>query len=126
MDEEQGLVQVKVKVIKDIPKDQIKTFEDRQMYNVAVITREFTKSANAFPRETGELARQEIKLPIVKVNENAYGLLRGTEYASYVWKMTRVKWTNPMTKPKWYSTIYKQRETTIVEMATDRALKELK
>ena len=126
MNEEQGLVQVKIKVVKDIPKKQIKTFEDRQMYNTAAITREFTKGANAFPKNTGELARQEIRLPIVKIDDNAYGLLRGTPYASYVWKMTNVKWTNPMTRPKWYSTIYQKKETMIIEMATERALGEIK
>ena len=125
MDEEKGLVQVKVKVIKDIPTKQIKTFEDRQIYNTAAITREFTKGAGAYPRLTGELARQEMRTPIIKLDDSSYGLLRGTPYATYVWKMTDVKWTNPMTKPQWYSTIYRQKETVIVDMAVERALGEL-
>ena len=39
--------------------------------------------------------------------------------------MTDVKWTNPSTQPQWYSTIYRRKEKTIVEMAQERALKEL-
>lgn len=118
-------IEVKTKVTKDIPEEQIEEFEDKVIYFTAVLTREYTKGANAYPRLTGELARQEIRSPILKQGNAKYGLLRGTNYASYVYKMTNVKWTNKATRPQWYSTIYKQKEKSIVETATQRALGEL-
>lgn len=118
-------IDVKVIVKKDIPEEQIEQFEDRSVYFTAMLTREYTKGANAYPRRTGELFRQEVRAPIRKLDNASYGLLRGTEYAKYVYQMTNVRWTNPSTKPQWYSTIYRQREKSIVEMAQERALKEL-
>lgn len=118
-------VDVKVIIKKEIPEKQLEQFADRSVYFTAMLTREFTKGASAYPRKTGELARQEIRSPILKMDTANYGLLRGTDYAQYVYKMTDVKWTNPSTLPQWYSTIYRQREKAIIEMAQDRALKEL-
>lgn len=118
-------IDVKTTIKKDIPKEQIEQFEDKSVYFTAMLTREFTKGANAYPRRTNELFHQEVRVPIQKLDKASYGLLRGTTYAPYVYKMTNVKWTNPSTRPQWYSTIYRQREKTIVEMAQERALKEL-
>lgn len=119
-------IDVKVVIKKDIPEKQIEQFEDKSVYFTALLTREFTKNANAYPRgKTKELSKQEIGSPIYKMDKNSYGLLAGVSYAKYVWKMTDVKWTNPSTQPQWYSTIYRRKEKTIVEMAQERALKEL-
>lgn len=119
------MIEVKVKIKKDIPKEQIEEFTDKVVYNTAVITREYTKGMNAYPHLTGELARQEVRSPILNQGKASYGLLRGTEYAPYVYKMTNVRWTNKSTVPQWYSTIYKRRQNSIVETAQERALKEI-
>ena len=116
---------VDVKVKKDIPKEEIEQFEDRSVYYTAVLTREITKGARAYPHLTGELERQEIRTPIYKRDHAKYGLLRGTKYASYVYKMTNVKWTNPATRPQWYGSMYRQKEKVIIETAQNRALKEI-
>lgn len=125
MNENQTIIGVKVEIKKDIPEKQIKKFEDRSVYYTAVLTREFTKGTRAYPHLTGELQRSEVRTPVLKRKDGEYGLLRGTEYATFVYKMTNVKWTNPATRPQWYSTIYRQKEKTIVETAKQRALGEL-
>ena len=118
-------IDVKAIIKEDIPEEKIKQFEDRVVYFTAMLTREYTKGANAYPRRTNELFHQEVRVPILKLDKASYGLLRGTTYATYVYKMKDVKWTNPSTQPQWYSTIYRQREKSIIETAQERALKEL-
>lgn len=117
---------VNVEILKDIPKEQINRYEDRVVYNVAVLTREFTKGSRAYPHLTGELERTEIKAPIQNLGQKEYALLRGTDYGKYVYKMTGVHWTNPSTKPQWYETIYRNKKATINSMAQSTALKEIK
>lgn len=117
---------VDVEIKKDIPEKQIRQFEDRSVYFTAVLTREITKGARAFPHLTGELERNEVRLPVQKQKHAEYGLLRGTRYASFVYKMNNVKWTNPSTKPHWYGSIYRAKEKAIIETAQNRALKEIK
>ena len=117
---------VNVTILKDIPKEQINKYQDRFVYNVAVLTREFTKGSRAYPVLTGELEKTEIKAPIRNTGKNEYALLRGTEYGKYVYKMTGVHWTNPSTKPQWYDTIYRSKKATINSMAQSTALKEIK
>lgn len=118
---------VDVEIKKDIPEKQIRQFEDRSVYFTAVLTREITKGANAYPRgKTKELSKQEIRTPIAKQGYASYGLLRGTTYASFVYKMDDVKWTNTKTIPHWYGSIYRAKEKTIIETAQKRALKEIK
>lgn len=124
-DENLTTFSVNVEVKKDIPKKEIEQFEDRSVYFTAVLTREITKGTRAYPHRTGELERQEIRSPIARLDRAKYGLLRGTRYASYVYKMTNVKWTNPSTRPQWYGSIYRQKEKTIIETAQSRALKEI-
>ena len=55
---------IEVKITKDIPVKDIAKFEDRAVYYTAVLTREYTKSMNAYPYLSGELSRQEIASPI--------------------------------------------------------------
>jgi hypothetical protein len=115
---------IEVKWIKEIPKKQIDNFTDRVVYDVAVLTREYTKGTSAFPRLTGELERQEIATPIVGSNKE-YGLSAGVKYAGYVWKMKDVSWTNKSTKPQWYYTQFKNDAEKIVNQAVLTAKKEI-
>lgn len=114
---------VEFKWIKPLPIKDINRFEDKMVYNVAMYTREFTKGTRAFPRLTGELERTEVASPIIGSNKE-YGLLAGTNYAKYVWKMTNVKWTNPSTKPKWYETQFKNGKEKIMAQALAVSLRE--
>ena len=116
---------VEIEIIKDIPKDQINQFEDRVVYNTAVITREMTKSSSSYPYLTGNLARTEMSIPVQGRNKE-YSLLAGVDYAIFVWNMAGVKWTNSATKPQWYLTNYKLHKESIINTAINRALRSLK
>ena len=116
---------IEVKITKDIPVKDIAKFEDRVVYYTAVLTREYTKSMNAYPYLSGELSRQEIKSPVTGGNKE-YNLLAGTDYAKYVWKMKNANWTNKSTKPQWYYSVYRQKEKTIIDNAQKRAIGEIK
>lgn len=117
-------MEVEVQIIQDIPKQQIEKFEDRVVYDVAVNTREFTKSSNSYPYLSGTLQRSEISAPIVGKNKE-YGLTRGVDYASYVYKMVSPNWTNKNTQPHWYMTNFKIKGNTIITNAVHSALKEV-
>ena len=118
------MIEISVKIEKDIPKDQIKKFEDKVVYYTASLTREYTKGQSAYPYRTGELARQEMSSQITGSN-GEYNLLAGVDYAIYVWKMGNVNWTNKKTEPQWYYNVHRKQEKTINSSAIDRALKEL-
>lgn len=116
---------IKVKIKKDIPEKDIAKFEDRVVYNVAVLTREYTKSLNAYPYLSGELSRQEIRSPITGGNKE-YNLLAGTNYAKRLYNYKNANWTNKSTKPHWYNSVYRQKEKTIIDNAQKRAIGEIK
>lgn len=115
---------IEVKIIQDIPVDQINKFEDRTIYNMALLTREYTKSANGFPYLTGQLRRTETSTPIVGSNKQ-YGLSSGVDYAKYVYAMQDAHWTNTNTLPHWYASIFEQQTQKIVNNAVNYALKEV-
>ena len=116
---------VEIEIVKDLPVEQIEKFEDRVVYNVAINTRNTTKSENAYPYRTGLLAREEIKAPI-EGNNKEYALMTGVDYAKYVWKMNNVNWTNKQTQPQWYYNVLKQNSSVIINNSVVQALKEIK
>lgn len=115
---------VEIKIIKGIPKEQIKKFEDKVVYNTAVFTREYTKQTNSYPYLSGKLNRSEISAPILGSNKE-YGLSSGVDYAKYVWNMENVNWTNSSTEPHWYYSNFKKNSNTILYDAVTRAKKEI-
>jgi len=115
---------IEVKIIKGIPENQIKHFEDKTVYNCALLTREITKSSNAYPYLTGKLSRNEIALPI-EGNNASYSLGTGVDYAKRVYSYKNVNWTNPSTKPQWYHSIFEKNAGTIVGDAVSHALREV-
>jgi len=116
---------VEIEIVKGIPSEQIKNFLDKTVYNVAVETREETKSLNAFPVRTGTLQREEVAQEIIG-NNKEYGLGAGTSYASKVYQFDKVNWTNKSTLPHWYYTVYNRKGATILTNAVNKALKGLK
>lgn len=105
--------------------DSVEYFTDKVIYDVAVLTREMTKSSRAFPRLTGKLEQEEVASQIVG-NNKEYGLIAGVDYAVHVWNYgENTSWTNPSTQPKWYYSVYDKNEKEIVNNAVNRALKEV-
>jgi len=115
---------IEVQIIKGLPTEKIAKFEDKVVYDVAVLTREYAKGSDAFPYLTGELMRSEVAAPIVSTDKG-YGLTSGVDYATRVWNYTNAKWTNPATEPQWYYSIFNKNGSTILSDAVIRALKEI-
>lgn len=115
---------VEIKVVKELPKKQIDKFEDRVVYNTAVLTREYTKTMNAYPYLSGNLRRSETSAAISGSGKD-YGLQAGTKYAKRVWNMTNVKWTNSSTQPQWYYNVFRRKGQSIITGAVSKAIKEI-
>ena len=115
-----------VEIVKDIPEAQIKKFEDRVIYNTAVLTREYVKGVGGYPYLTGKLERTESSAPITKSGESEYDLLAGVDYAKRVWNYRKANWTNKATIPQWYYTAFNQKGNILLNNAIDKAKKELK
>lgn len=115
---------IEIEIIRGLPVEQINLFEDKVVYNTAIATREFTKSRNAFPYRTGTLRREEIKEPVVG-SQKEYGLTAGVDYATSVWKMTNVNWTNKSTKPQWYYNCFNEKGALLLCDAVLKAKKEI-
>ena len=116
-------------ILKDIPTNQIKTFEDRVVYEVARTTLDLT--AGNFPRLTGELERGSYAMGVVGSNKE-YGIgseaknKQGQYYAKYVWeKPQNTNWTNPNTIAQWYYWKFRVREKQITDQAIRGALNSL-
>lgn len=118
-------MKVEYKIIKDIPKKQISTFENKTVYNTTVLTREYTKLANAYPYRTGELRSTEVSAPIRSIGKMSYGLSSGVGYAKRVWSYKNANWTNSSTQPQWYYSVFRKQASTIVHNAVVRALREI-
>ncbi len=116
---------VEVEIIKGIPEQQIEQFVDRVIYNTAVLTREETKSLNAFPQLTGTLMREELSQQIIG-NNKEYGLVSGTSYAKAVYDYNKVNWTNKSTLPHWYKSVFEKSGNMILSNAIARSLKGFK
>jgi hypothetical protein len=116
---------IDVKIEKDIPKKEILEFEDKVVYNCASLTREYVKGVGGFPHLSGRLEEEEISAPIVKTGTCQYGLSGGTTYATRVWNMNNVKWTNPNTIPQWYFNAFNRKRAIIIQNAINKSLKEL-
>lgn len=116
---------VEIKIVKGIPSEQIEKFLDKTVYNVAVETREETKSLNAFPVRTGTLQKEEVAQEIIG-NNKEYGLGAGTSYASKVYQFDKVNWTNKSTLPHWYYSVFNKKGAIITTNAVNKALKGLK
>lgn len=118
-------MEIDIQILKELPVEQIKKFEDMTIYNIAAITREFTKSSNAYPYLTGELQKSEVALPIQQVDKMNYGLGAGIDYAKKVWNYKNANWTNPSTQPQWYASVLRNNYEVIISNAVQTALKEV-
>lgn len=118
-------MKLEAEIIKDIPEKQIKIYQDKVVYYVAVETREYTKGIGAYPHLTGELERTEVASPITGGNAT-YNLLAGVEYAKYVWNYQNAKWTNTKTIPQWYTNVFKKNQNKILHTAITKGSQEIK
>lgn len=118
------------KIIKDLPVEQLKKWQDKVVYGIARQTLDFTNSKNYFPRLSGDLQLSSMSCGVLNLGNMEYGLSydEGTAYyTKYVWKMGEgTNWTNPSTLPRWYANAFFRHKTEIVQLALKNAESELK
>ena len=121
---------VKVEIVKDLPVEQIKKWEDKVVYGLARATLDFTNSKNYFPRLSGDLQISSMSCGVLNLGNMEYGLSydEGTAYyTKYVWKMgDNTNWTNPNTLPQWYIGTFSKHSTELVQLALKNAESELR
>lgn len=118
-------MKLEVEIIKEIPEKKVKMYEDRVVYNTALLTREYTKGMGAYPYLTGDLQKAEAGSPITGRNA-VYNLLAGVDYAKEVWNYKNPNWTNTKTVPQWYYNVYRKYQKKILHTAQQKAIKEIK
>ena len=96
---------IEVTIIKDIPKEKVKTFEDKVVYEIARET--LDRTAGFFPRLSGALEIGSYAMGVVGSNAD-YGLGTTEDYGGYVWEKPQspTNWTNPATLAHWYTTVF--------------------
>ena len=121
-------VDVEVKIIKDLPIEELQKYVDLTIYGVARGTMDYTASDNRFPKRTGNLQMSSMAHDPRKENNGVYCLdvPAEAEYAKYVWNMENVNWTNPETYAKWFITVYQEKKDIITHNAVENAIRSVK
>ena len=99
--------------IKEIPRQEIKGFEDEVVYRVARMTLDFT--IPHIPYRTGDLNKSSLAFG-VQGQDRVYSLGAGVPYAKYVWNFDQesTNWTNPRSYSQWFLTEYNNKKETIL------------
>lgn len=118
---------VEVKIIKDLPVEQLKKWQDKVVYGMARVTLDITNSSHYFPYRTGALNQGSMAMGVQGANSE-YGIgATGVSYAPRVWKFgANTNWTNPSTLPQWYVSAFSRHKTEIVQLAIKNAESELR
>ena len=122
-------VNVDIKVIKDLPVEQINKYVDLTVFGIARGVLDYTANENRFPYLTGNLQKSAMAEGVKKESSKTYYLgAQGADYATYVWDYSQkgTNWTNPDTYAQWYVTTYKNKKEVITQLAIDNALRSVK
>ena len=121
------MIDVSIEIKRDLPKDQLKKWQDKVVYSLARATLDFTDDAYHFPYRTGELKRASMAQGVEGNNMTYYLGARGVNYAPRVWTWgENTNWTNPSTLPQWYVSVFDKYKTELVDLAIKNAESELK
>lgn len=119
-------ISVDVQIVKDIPTEQIKKWQDKVVYGMARATLDITNSARYFPYLTGALNQGSMAMGVQGSNGTYEIGATGVNYAPKVWTYgERTNWTNPNTLPQWYISAFEKHRTEIVDVAVKNAESEL-
>lgn len=89
---------------------------DKGMYMIARETLDRNNSSEITPWNTGKMARSAMSGGVKGSNGNYY-IGNYTDYASSVWKMTNVNWTNPKSENQWFMRTLQRNQVSIVDNA---------
>lgn len=119
-------ISVDVQIVKDIPTEQIKKWQDKVVYGMARATLDITNSARYFPYLTGALNQGSMAMGVQGSNGTYEIGATGVNYARKVWTYgENTNWTNPSTLPQWYISAFEKHRTEIVDVAVKNAESEL-
>lgn len=120
-------ITVKVQVVKDLPVEQLRKWQDKVVYGVARATLDFTNSNHYFPYRTGALNQGSMAMGVQGANGEYELGATGVSYAPRVWKFGEdTNWTNPSTLPQWYVSTFSRHKTEIMDVAIKNAESELR
>lgn len=111
--------------IKEIPRQELKGFEDEVVYRVARMTLDFT--IPHIPYLTGRLKNSSLAFGVQGENK-VYRLGAGVPYAKAVWNYDQetTNWTNPRSYSQWFFTEYNNKKETILGNAITMSYKNWK
>lgn len=97
---------------------------DKGMYMIARETLDRNNSSEITPWNTGKMARSAMSGG-VKGSNGHYYIGNYTDYASSVWKMTNVNWTNPKSENQWFMRTLQRNQVSIVDNALKKYWQEM-
>ena len=111
--------------IKELPRRELKGFEDETVYRTARMTLDFT--IPHIPYRTGDLNKSSLAFG-VQGQDKVYSLGAGVPYAKYVWNFDQnnTNWTNPRSYSQWFLTEFRNQKETILGNAVSVSYKNWK
>lgn len=97
---------------------------DKGMYMIARETLDRNNSSEITPWNTGKMSRSAMSGG-VKGSNGHYYIGNYTDYASSVWKMTNVNWTNPKSENQWFMRTLQRNQVSIVDTALRKYWQEM-
>ena len=97
---------------------------DKGMYMIARETLDRNNSSEITPWNTGKMSRSAMSGG-VKGSNGHYYIGNYTDYASSVWKMTNVNWTNPKSENQWFMRTLQRNQASIVDTALKKYWQEM-
>lgn len=97
---------------------------DKGMYMIARETLDRNNSSEITPWNTGKMSRSAMSGG-VKGSNGHYYIGNYTDYASSVWKMTNVNWTNPKSENQWFMRTLQRNQVSIVDNALKKYWQEM-
>lgn len=97
---------------------------DKGMYMIARETLDRNNSSEITPWNTGKMSRSAMSGG-VKGSNGHYYIGNYTDYASSVWKMTNVNWTNPKSENQWFMRTLQRNQVSIVDTALKKYWQEM-
>lgn len=97
---------------------------DKGMYMIARETLDRNNSSEITPWSTGKMSRSAMSGG-VKGSNGHYYIGNYTDYASSVWKMTNVNWTNPKSENQWFMRTLQKNQVSIVDNALRKYWQEM-
>ena len=118
---------VEIKIVKDLPVEQLKKWQDKVVFGMARATLDITNTSHYFPYRTGALNQGSMAMGVQGSNATYELGATGVSYAPRVWQFgENTNWTNPNTLPKWYISAFNKHKTEIVQLAVKNAESELR